>query len=144
MNDELDKVYKWQSIFGRNGHLVSDKPIIIPQELAEHRNSFLLEEMNEYLEGNKDGDLVEVLDALCDIEYFLLGMVVIHGLQDVFTEAFDIVHQSNMSKLGEDGEPIVRPEDGKILKGPGYWKPKEKLLKLLQRDKILRELGCKD
>ena len=41
---------------------------------------------------------------------------------DVFMEAFDRVHQSNMSKLGADGKPIYR-EDGKVLKGPNYKKP---------------------
>ena len=42
--------------------------------------------------------------------------------EDVFMEAFDRVHKSNMSKLGEDGKPIHR-EDGKVLKGPNYKKP---------------------
>ena len=37
--------------------------------------------------------------------------------------AFEEVQRSNMSKLDEDGKPIVRPEDGKILKGPNYFKP---------------------
>jgi predicted HAD superfamily Cof-like phosphohydrolase len=41
-----------------------------------------------------------------------------------------IVHESNMSKLGADGQP-VRREDGKILKGPNYWKPQAKIAKLL-------------
>jgi hypothetical protein len=42
--------------------------------------------------------------------------------EDVFMEAFDRVHQSNMSKLGADGNPIYR-EDGKVLKGPNYKAP---------------------
>lgn len=42
--------------------------------------------------------------------------------EDTFMEAFDRVHTSNMSKLGEDGKPIHR-EDGKVLKGPNYKKP---------------------
>ena len=41
---------------------------------------------------------------------------------DTFAEAFRRVHESNMSKLGDDGEPIRR-EDGKILKGPNYKPP---------------------
>ncbi|UXQ88849.1 NTP-PPase-like protein [Tenacibaculum phage Larrie] len=45
-----------------------------------------------------------------------------HGLYDVFMDAFEEVHASNMSKLGEDGKPIFR-EDGKILKGKNYFKP---------------------
>jgi len=42
--------------------------------------------------------------------------------EDVFMEAFDRVHNSNMSKLGADGKPIYR-EDGKVLKGPNYKAP---------------------
>jgi RecA/RadA recombinase len=41
---------------------------------------------------------------------------------DIFMEAFDRVHNSNMSKLGADGNPIYR-EDGKVLKGPNYKAP---------------------
>lgn len=41
---------------------------------------------------------------------------------EVFAEAFNRVHRSNMSKLGEDGQPIRR-EDGKIMKGPNYQPP---------------------
>jgi len=37
-------------------------------------------------------------------------------------EALNRVHESNMSKLGEDGNPIYR-EDGKVLKGPNYKPP---------------------
>ena len=37
-------------------------------------------------------------------------------------EAMHRVHESNMSKLGEDGNPIYR-EDGKVLKGPHYQPP---------------------
>lgn len=131
MKEQLNKVYQWQSIFGAGGqHTVSDLPRLITPELAKIRAAFLKEEIKEYLEGNEEKDLVEVLDALVDIQFFLLGQVVIHGLQDVYQEAFEIVCESNMSKLGEDGKPILR-EDGKILKGPGYWKPTEKLTKLL-------------
>lgn len=131
MKDELEKVYIWQSTFGVGGqHTVSDIPRLITPELAAIRAKFLKEEIKEYLEANEGKDLVEVLDAIVDAQFFLLGQVVIHGLQDVYQEAFDIIFESNMSKLGEDGKPIMR-EDGKIIKGPGYWKPTEKLRKLL-------------
>lgn len=131
MQTQLDKVYHWQKIFGAGSqHTVSDLPRLITPELAKIRAKFLKEEIKEYLEANEGKDLVEVLDALVDLQFFLLGQVVIHGLQEVYAEAFEIVLASNMSKLGEDGKPIFR-EDGKILKGPGYWKPTAKLTKLL-------------
>lgn len=123
MQTLLQKVYHWQSIFGAGSqHTVSDLPRLITPELAKIRAKFLKEEIREYLDANEGKDLVEVLDALVDLQFFLLGQVVIHGLQEVYAEAFEIVYQSNMSKLGPDG---------KILKGPGYWKPTQKLTKLL-------------
>lgn len=54
---------------------------------------------------------------LADILYVTVGTAVALGLP--IQEAFDEVHRSNMSKLGEDGKPILR-EDGKVLKGPNY------------------------
>ena len=131
MDKEIHKVLFWQTIFGRKGHIVSKSPIIVSQELAKQRAEFLYEEIQEYLDANETGDIVEILDALCDILYFLFGMVVIHGLQKYFTRGFEIVHQSNMSKLDDNGNVIFRESDGKILKGKNYWKPREKLEKLL-------------
>jgi predicted HAD superfamily Cof-like phosphohydrolase len=131
MDKEINKVLFWQSIFGRKGHIVSEIPRTIPHELAQQRVDFLNEEIQEYMDANDASDIVEILDALCDILYFLFGMVVIHGLQKYFTKGFDIVHKSNMSKLDDDGSIIVRESDGKILKGKNYWKPREKLEKLL-------------
>ena len=131
MNRNLELVYEWQSLFGAGGrHVVSETPKIIDDSLANVREDFVREELLEYLVANQDGDLVEILDALVDLQYFLNGMIVIHGLHHVFDKAFQIVHDSNMSKAGEDGKPILR-EDGKILKGPNYWEPTEKLAELL-------------
>ena len=49
-------------------------------------------------------------------------------MQDKIEEVFNEIQNSNMSKLGQDGEPIYR-EDGKVLKGPNYFKPNiEKIL----------------
>ena len=80
------------------------------------------EENNEYLEAAEAGDLVEIADALGDQLYILCGTILSHGMQHVIEDVFKEIQSSNMSKLGEDGEPIVR-EDGKILKGPHYFKP---------------------
>jgi predicted HAD superfamily Cof-like phosphohydrolase len=84
------------------------------------RKKLLREEYNEYLDGEDNDDLVEIADALCDILYIVYGTGITYGLP--MKELFDEVHRSNMSKLGEDGTPIRR-EDGKILKGPNYFKP---------------------
>ena len=55
--------------------------------------------------------------------YILCGTILEHGLQSKIEEVFDEIQRSNMSKLAEDGSPIYR-EDGKVLKGPNYFKPK--------------------
>lgn len=80
------------------------------------------EENKEYLEAAENGDLVEVADALGDMLYILCGTIIEHGMQDKIEAVFNEIQRSNMSKLGEDGEPIYR-EDGKVLKGPNYFKP---------------------
>jgi len=86
------------------------------------RFNLMKEENEEYLEATKNGDLVEIADALADMLYILCGTIVSHGLQDKMQAVFNEIQQSNMSKLGEDGKPIYR-EDGKVLKGPHYFKP---------------------
>lgn len=87
------------------------------------RINLLAEELDELKEALADNDPVETLDALIDLQYVLDGAFLSFGLQDVKNAAFEEVHRSNMSKLGEDGKPIRRPEDGKVMKGPNYFKP---------------------
>lgn len=62
----------------------------------------------------------EILDAICDSIYVLIGLALKMGFD--LDAAFYEVHRSNMSKLGPDGKPIKR-EDGKILKGPNFTPP---------------------
>jgi predicted HAD superfamily Cof-like phosphohydrolase len=64
----------------------------------------------------------DIADALEDLLYLILGTFIELGLQDLAEPMFVRVHESNMSKLGADGKPIYR-EDGKVLKGPGYFAP---------------------
>ena len=93
------------------------------------RYKLMREENEEYLEAANNNDLVEVADALGDMLYILCGTIIEHGLQDKIEEVFNEIQRSNMSKLGEDGQPIYR-EDGKVLKGPNYFKPH--ILKILE------------
>ncbi|MGB2116428.1 MAG: hypothetical protein ACPHXS_02560 [Flavobacteriaceae bacterium] len=88
----------------------------------ELRFNLMKEENEEYLEAAKNNDLIEVADALGDMLYILCGTIIEHGLQHKIEAVFDEIQKSNMSKLGEDGQPIYR-EDGKVLKGPNYFKP---------------------
>lgn len=86
------------------------------------RHRLMQEENEEYLQAAKDGDLVEVADALGDQLYILCGTILKHGLQDKIVEVFEEIQRSNMSKLDENGKAIYR-EDGKILKSNLYFKP---------------------
>lgn len=86
------------------------------------RFDLMKEENEEYLEAANNNDLVEVADALGDMLYILCGTIIEHGMQDKIEEVFNEIQRSNMSKLGEDGKPIYRA-DGKVMKGPNYFKP---------------------
>lgn len=91
------------------------------------RYKLMREENEEYLDAANEGDLVEVADALGDMLYILCGTIIEHGLQYKIEEVFNEIQRSNMSKLGADGEPIYR-DDGKVLKGPNYFKPNIKAI----------------
>lgn len=82
------------------------------------RMRLLIEEFVEYLNAEIDNDIVEIADALADLQYIGNGTAAAYGipLDDIFNE----VHENNMTKLGPDGKPIV--VNGKIQK-PAHYKP---------------------
>jgi predicted HAD superfamily Cof-like phosphohydrolase len=86
------------------------------------RFDLMKEENEEYLEAANNNDMIEVADALGDMLYILCGTIIEHGMQHKIEAVFEEIQQSNMSKLGADGQPIYR-QDGKVLKGPNYFKP---------------------
>mgnify|MGYP001220869433 FL=1 len=94
----------------------------LDESTIELRYRLMQEENNEYLEAARKKDLVEIADALGDKLYILCGTILAHGLQDKIVEVFNEIQRSNMSKLSAEGKPVIR-EDGKILKGPNYFKP---------------------
>ena len=97
----------------------------LDQSIIDLRFRLMEEENLEYLEAAKNNDIVEIADALGDILYILCGTILAHGLQHKIVEVFNEIQRSNMSKLDVNGKPVFR-EDGKILKGPNYFKPKIK------------------
>jgi predicted HAD superfamily Cof-like phosphohydrolase len=119
MRIQLGQVRKWCEATGIE---MPEIPSNIPQERARLRFNLMAEENTEYLEACAAGDTVEIADALGDMLYILLGTMLEHGMQDHIVRVFTEIHRSNMSKMGEDGKPILR-EDGKILKGPNYFRP---------------------
>ena len=120
MKKQLNHVEKFHDTFGIPNEYAPKATI--SNDLVDLRFKLMAEENDEYLEAAKNGDLVEVADALGDMTYILCGTILSHGMQHKIEEVFEEIQRSNMSKLGEDGKPIYR-EDGKVLKGPNYFKP---------------------
>jgi len=83
------------------------------------RASLDIEEVGESLTAMAKRDLVGLLDAYGDKDYIDMGSVLTFGFEEVFEEACRRIHESNMSKLGDDGLP-VKDASGKVVKGPNY------------------------
>ncbi|HPE84087.1 MAG TPA: nucleoside triphosphate pyrophosphohydrolase family protein [Aequorivita sp.] len=121
MKNKIAAVSKFHKAFGLGMKETPTANLGIKKNLL--RYELMREENEEYLEAANNDDLVEVADALGDMLYILCGTIIEHGMQYKIEEVFNEIQRSNMSKLGEDGKPIYR-EDGKVLKGPNYFKPK--------------------
>jgi predicted HAD superfamily Cof-like phosphohydrolase len=125
-------------------------PIIPEKKEWQFVYDFVLEELEEYKEACEKGDIVEILDALCDIAYVSLGNgTMLHGLKDKIWPAYQEVQASNMSKActtqeeairtvevrsEEQGEPchweqvgdmyiVYRTRDRKVMKSLTYFRP---------------------
>jgi|TARA_B100000767_G_C19657705_1_gene489611 predicted HAD superfamily Cof-like phosphohydrolase len=84
------------------------------------RFGLINEELLELKEAIKQKDLTEIADALTDILYVTYGAGHAFGIN--LDKCFQEVQDSNMSKLDENGKPIYN-EQGKVMKGPNYFKP---------------------
>lgn len=92
-------------------HPVMDTPQIPSAQRCALRINLLQEELNELKEAVDNNDLTEVADALCDLQYVLSGAILEFGLGHKFSELFDEVQRSNMSKACkniEDAEATVK------------------------------------
>ncbi|WP_116124396.1 nucleoside triphosphate pyrophosphohydrolase family protein [Lewinella sp. IMCC34183] len=132
--------------FHRTFHVpVCTAPALPPPDRSRLRVNLLQEELDELQAAIADGDIVEVADALADLQYVLSGAVLEFGLGDRFKALFDEVHRSNMSKtcasraeaeatvehyrsLGQEGRVersgdhwlVYRNSDNKVLKNLNY------------------------
>lgn len=79
-------------------HPILPSPQIPSEDRCKLRVALIAEELKELEEAIKDKDLVEVADALCDIQYVLSGAILEFGLGENFKDLFDEVQRSNMSK----------------------------------------------
>ena len=113
----FNKVGTFMKTFGQE---VKTKPSFSSDKINKLRIDLIKEELEELQEAMKNNDLLEVADALTDILYVTYGAGHAFGVD--LDKCFDEVQNSNMSKLGENGEPIYN-ESGKVMKGPNYFKP---------------------
>lgn len=122
MKDQIEKVLAFHKAFGVP---ILDKPEITDRFLL--RQDLINEEVIELQNAGLNKDKVETLDAIVDSIYILLGTAIEFGLHDKLEEAFNLVHENNMSKL-VDGKPLINGEGiivadkplGKVLKPEGY------------------------
>jgi len=113
----FNKVGTFMKTFGQE---VKSKPSFSSNKINKLRIDLIKEELDELQEAMKNNDLLEVADALTDILYVTYGAGHAFGID--LDKCFEEVQNSNMSKLGENGEPIYN-DSGKVMKGPNYFKP---------------------
>ena len=113
----FNKVGTFMKTFGQE---VKTKPSFSSDKINKLRIDLIKEELDELQEAMKNNDLLEVADALTDILYVTYGAGHAFGVD--LDKCFEEVQNSNMSKLGENGEPIYN-ESGKVMKGPNFFKP---------------------
>ena len=114
----FNKVKKFMQTFGQEIKNKADFPK--EDRIIKLRYDLIKEELTELKEAMDKKDLVEVADALTDILYVTYGAGHAFGID--LDKCFEEVQNSNMSKLGKNGKPIYN-EQGKVMKGPKYFKP---------------------
>ena len=127
MNKEWESVKLFHKKFN---HPIGKDPQCMELGRAEKRYNWMLEEINEFKEAAKAGDIVEQADAMIDVIYFALGTLVEMGIKP--DRLFEIVQQANMSKLWEDGKPHYA-KDGKTIKPPTWEDPHDKLKEAINK-----------
>lgn len=145
--DFVDQVEEFNKTFNKPNNY---EPTIPEEKEWKFVYDFVLEELEEYRRACENGDIVEVLDALCDIAYVSLGNgTMLHGLKDKIWPSYQEVQASNMSKScktekeametvrvrsEEQGEPchfekvedryvVYRTRDRKVMKSINYFRP---------------------
>jgi hypothetical protein len=143
----ISEVEEFNAIMGKPNNY---NPVIPDEKEWMFVYNFILEELEEYKHACETGNIVEVLDALCDITYVSLGNgAMLHGLKDKVWDAYQEVQASNLSKAcsseedaqetvrvrsEEQGEPchyeqvgkyyiVYRTRDRKVMKNINYFRP---------------------
>ena len=113
----FEKVGLFMKTFGQE---VKTKPELSNDKINDLRISLINEELEELKKAIEDNDILEVADALTDIQYVAYGAGHAFGIN--LDKCFNEVQESNMSKLDSNRKPIYN-ESGKVMKGPNYFKP---------------------
>ena len=113
----FERVKKFMEIFDQE---IKEKASFPSEKITSLRYDLISEELSELKEAVDKKDIKEVADALTDILYVTYGAGHAFGIN--LDKCFEEVQNSNMSKLGSDGKPIYN-EQGKVMKGPDYFKP---------------------
>ena len=111
------KVKKFMLVFGQDIKSIASFP---KKKVVKLRVSLIKEELTELEDAIDQKNIVEVADALTDILYVTYGAGHAFGID--LDKCFNEVQKSNMSKLDTNGKPLYN-EDGKVIKGPKYFKP---------------------
>lgn len=124
-----DSIKDFHQAFGLDINVEPNVKLLkLRRTLIEEETKELFVEIDEAIKILEKGEkaphdlYIHMLKELADVQVVLSGTAVALKPLQKFSEAFERVHKSNMSKLGEDGKPIYR-EDGKVLKGPNYAPP---------------------
>lgn len=121
MKDQINKIKEFHKAFGIEG--------IQPPDL---RHALMKEENDEYLEACEKNDEVGIADSIGDMLYVLIGTAITHKMENLLVDIFNEIHDSNMSKLDENGNPIINGEKGvfdssrppgKVLKSKNFKEP---------------------
>ena len=124
----FESVKKFMETFGQE---IKEKACFPSEKITSLRYDLIKEELEELKEAMKKKDIKEVADALTDILYVTYGAGHAFGIN--LDKCFEEVQNSNMSKLGSDGKPIYN-KNGKVLKGPNFFKPNLFLMSFLFKD----------
>ena len=96
-------------------------PAMPPESVIDLRVGLIEEEMDELKAAIEARDIIGIADALGDLMYVVAGAGRAFGIP--LPEVVAEIHRSNLSKLGDDGKPVLRAADQKVLKGPNYTPP---------------------
>lgn len=99
MNDYLKKVEEFTQLCGNN---IPDAPEVSNKKVNELRIKLIREELDELEKALNENNVVETLDALCDLQYVLSGAILELGFSDIFDKNFELVDTNNKTKFHTD------------------------------------------